>query len=131
MGSGFINSNPNWDQRHHRQNRNELDEVTRMLNTRIAATIVHSDNRYEAAGCVQKQSLGFLALGLLILTCTTRAQQDVQLREKAVTLVERANAASIAQPFAPCEQTIVFRAYRAGKGTQEGRFTSVTLGPRA
>ena len=66
-----------------------------------------------------KQSLGLLALVLLILTGTTRAQQDFQLREKAVTLVERANAASIAQPFAPYEQTIVFRAYRAGKGSRK------------
>jgi TonB family protein len=45
--------------------------------------------------------------------------------------VERANVASMARPFAPYEQTIVFRVYSPGKGTQEGRFTSVTIGPRS
>lgn len=75
--------------------------------------------------------LASIALVLLSLSEVVLAQEDIQLRERAVTLVERANAASIARPFAPYEQTITFRAYPRGKGMQEGRFTSVTLGPRS
>jgi len=71
------------------------------------------------------------ALILLSLSEGVRAQEDVQLRERAITLVERANAASVARPFAPYEQTILFHVYSHGKGTQEGHFTSVTIGPRS
>jgi hypothetical protein len=77
------------------------------------------------------RSLGVLSLFLLFSPGSARAQQDIQLRARAITLVERANVASIARPFAPYEQTIVFHAYSPRKGTQEGRFTSVTIGPRA
>jgi TonB family protein len=72
-----------------------------------------------------------VALALVTSSAVARAQEDIQLREKAITLVERANVASMARPFAPYEQTIVFRVYSPGKGTQEGRFTSVTIGPRS
>ena len=75
--------------------------------------------------------LASIALILLSLSEGVRAQEDIQLRERAITLVERANAASVARPFAPYEQTILFHVYSHGKGTQEGRFTSVTIGPRS
>src|SRR6266481_2652361 len=71
------------------------------------------------------------AIILLSLSQVVRGQEDIQLRERAITLVERANAASMARPFAPYEQTITFRVYPRGKAMQEGRFTSVTIGPRS
>jgi TonB family protein len=80
-----------------------------------------------------RRAVDFLAVALVLVSslAVARAPQDVQLREKAITLVERANVASMARPFAPYEQTVLFRVYSRGKGTQEGRFTSVTIGPRS
>lgn len=72
-----------------------------------------------------------VALTLASSSVFALAHEDIQLRQKAITLVERVNVASIARPFTPYEQTIVFRAYSPGRGTQEGRFTSVTIGPRS
>jgi hypothetical protein len=42
-----------------------------------------------------------VALALAFSSAVVGAQEDIQLRQRAVTLVERANAASMARPFAP------------------------------
>ncbi len=72
-----------------------------------------------------------VVLALVCSSAIARALEDIQLRARAIVLVERANAASMARPFAPYEQTIIFRVYSHGKGAQEGHFTSVTVGPRS
>jgi TonB family protein len=68
----------------------------------------------------------FSVASFLSLLAGSALAQDAQLREHAVTLLERANSVSIARPFGPYEQTITIQTYRPGQGTLEGHFSSVT-----
>jgi hypothetical protein len=56
--------------------------------------------------------------------------QEVRIREKAITLLERANSISTPHEFASYEQVITFQSFTPA-GTQSGRFTSVVHGPRS
>jgi hypothetical protein len=58
------------------------------------------------------------------------AAQEVQLRQEAETLLERADSISTPRQFHSYDQTIVFRSFSA-TGLQQGRFTSVVQGPRS
>jgi len=58
------------------------------------------------------------------------AAQDVQLREEAETLLERADSLSTPHQFHSYEQIITFRSI-SPTGVQQGRFTSVVQGPRS
>jgi len=73
----------------------------------------------------------FAALICALYLAPLCAAQDVALRERAVTMLERANAVSTPQLFGSYEQTINLRSYSLDKGEQEGQFNSVTLGPRS
>lgn len=67
---------------------------------------------------------------LLGVTCATSGAQDVQLRQKAVTMLEHADSLSTPQEFASYEQVITFQSFTSA-GTQSGRFSSVVQGPRS
>lgn len=73
-----------------------------------------------------------LRLWLMLLVSSTAVSfaQDVQLREKAVTLLEHANSISVPHEFAPYDQVITFQSFTSA-GTQRGQFTSVVQGPRS
>lgn len=67
---------------------------------------------------------------LLVLPTAISAAQDVQLREKAVTLLEHANSISTPHEFGSYDQVITFESFTPA-GTQRGQFTSVVQGPRS
>jgi len=67
---------------------------------------------------------GFLALASAL------PAQDVQLRQRAVTLLEHADAISTPREFASYEQIIDFQSFTL-TGDHTGRFTSVVQGPRS
>lgn len=84
--------------------------------------------RYTAAAVMSlRHSLWPLVLFLL---SALAAAQDIQLRQRAVTLLEHADALSTPQEFASYEQIINFQSFPPA-GTQSGRFTSVVQGPRS
>jgi len=56
--------------------------------------------------------------------------QDIQIRQRAVSLLERADSVVAVKEFSSYEQTIRFRSLSAA-GAVEGLFTSVTRGPRS
>jgi len=73
--------------------------------------------------------LWLIVLALVLPTAISVAE-DVQLREKAVTLLERANSLGIPHEFAAYDQVITFQSFTS-TGTQRGQFTSVVQGPRS
>lgn len=73
----------------------------------------------------------FAAVIILMLLAVTATAQDLQVRQRAIALLENANSVSTPRVFGSYEQTVTFRAYSPTKGTQEGQFTSVTDAPRA
>jgi hypothetical protein len=72
----------------------------------------------------------FLLFAAVLAVATTLSAQDVQLRQRAITLLERADAISTPQEFASYEQVIDFRSFTPA-GDHTGRFTSVVQGPRS
>jgi TonB family protein len=66
----------------------------------------------------------------LFLPAAVSTAQDVQLREKAITLLEHANSTSTPHEFASYDQVITFQSVSSA-GTQRGQFTSVVQGPRS
>lgn len=68
-----------------------------------------------------------MLIAFVIIDC---AAQEVQLRQEAETLLERADSLSTPRHFHSYEQTITFRSFSAA-GIQQGRFTSVVQGPRS
>jgi TonB family protein len=66
----------------------------------------------------------------LLLPAAVSTAQEVQLREKATTLLEHANSISTPHEFASYDQVITFQSFTSA-GTQHGQFTSVVQGPRS
>jgi hypothetical protein len=76
------------------------------------------------------RSTARLLFVFLISLPTVSQAQDVQVREKAVTLLEHANSISTPHEFASYEQVISFQSFSPA-GTRSGWFTSVVHGPRS
>jgi hypothetical protein len=76
------------------------------------------------------RAISCLPLILLFFAPVISPAQDVRIREKAITLLERANSISTPHEFASYEQVITFQSFTPA-GTQSGRFTSVVHGPRS
>jgi hypothetical protein len=53
--------------------------------------------------------------------------EDVQLRQEAVRLLERAHAASLAADLPNLERTVTFRVFNSASADQEGTFTRVVV----
>jgi TonB family protein len=66
----------------------------------------------------------------LLLPPAISSAQDVQVREKAVELLEHANSISTPHEFSGYDQVIVFQSFSPA-GTKSGQFTSVVQGPRS
>jgi hypothetical protein len=69
------------------------------------------------------------AVALLALSCGL-VGQDVEVRQRAVHLLEHADNISMVKEFGSYEQTIRFRSFSAA-GVKEGLFTSVVRTPRS
>jgi len=69
------------------------------------------------------------ALGLLVLFFLTGISfgQNMQLRQEALTLLERANAVSSPPSLPNLERTVTFRVLDSATGPQQGTFTRVVI----
>lgn len=69
------------------------------------------------------------AFGLLAFLLISRLSfaQDVQLRQQAVSLLERANAVSVSPNFPNLERTVTFRVLDSATGPQQGMFTRMVV----
>jgi hypothetical protein len=75
-------------------------------------------------------SLRFGSFAAILLYAILLPAQDVQLRQRAVTMLERADSISTPREFASYEQIIDFQSFTP-TGDHNGRFTSVVQGPRS
>lgn len=71
-----------------------------------------------------KPAFGLLAL--LVLPCLAFGQ-DLQLRQQAVSLLERANAASVSPSFPSLERSVTFRVLDSATGPQQGTFIRMVV----
>jgi hypothetical protein len=67
-----------------------------------------------------------IVLALLVSTAPLIAQ-DLQLRQEAIRLLERANAVSMAPNLPNLERTVAWRVLDSASGPQEGTFTRVVV----
>jgi Gram-negative bacterial TonB protein C-terminal len=67
-----------------------------------------------------KPTFGLLVF--LLVSCISFGQ-DLQLRQQAVSLLERANAVSVSPNFPSLERTVTFRVLDSATGPQQGTFT--------
>jgi TonB family protein len=67
-----------------------------------------------------KPAFGLLAF--LLISCISFGQ-DLQLRQQAVSLLERANAVSVSPNFPSLERTVTFRVLDSATRPQQGTFT--------
>jgi hypothetical protein len=70
--------------------------------------------------------LALVVLALLVLPILSFAQ-DLRLRQEAVQLLERANAASSASKLPNLERVDTFRVLDGASGPQEGSFSRVAI----
>jgi TonB family protein len=70
------------------------------------------------------------SLALTLAVAIALPAEDIQLRQRAVTLLEHADSISVPREFASYEQIIDFQSYTPA-GDHNGRFTSVVQGPRS
>jgi hypothetical protein len=75
-------------------------------------------------------SLRFGSFAAILLCAILLPAQDVQLRQRAVTMLEHADSISTPREFASYEQIIDFQSFTS-TGDHNGRFTSVVQGPRS
>lgn len=66
-------------------------------------------------------------IGVLLLSASAAAE-DPHLREKAITLLEKANVVSTPAVLPPHQAVITFRFFSATEGAEEGQRTIVSLG---
>jgi hypothetical protein len=71
-----------------------------------------------------KPAFGLLAF--LLISCISFGQ-DLQLRQQAVSLLERANAVSVSPNFPSLERTVTFRVLDSATGPQQGTFTRMVV----
>jgi hypothetical protein len=68
-----------------------------------------------------------MAIVLLLVAVTLCSAQDADLRSRAVSLLERANAVSLAPNLPNLERVDTFRAFDPGSAAKEGSFSRVVL----
>jgi hypothetical protein len=68
-----------------------------------------------------------LTLLALLIPSTLSFAQDVQLRQEAVRLLERANAVSLSPNLPNLERSDTFRVLDSDSGAREGAFTRVVV----